>query len=171
MLHRSIAKLPEVQRRRLLLYFFGEMTYEQIAALELSLIHIYGYDLIDYINQFQIPVIFVTAKTSVNDRVKGVRLGAEDYISKPFDLEELLARVETCLLYTSLCLSGIVSQVYKVEQIKKPLENYRDIDAFKIYVSPPPSCCRCPSSSCGSISGGRTPPFIPSFPFISCGYS
>lgn len=34
-----------------------------------------------------------------------------------------------------LCLSGIVSQVYKVEQIKKPLENYRDIDTFKIYVS------------------------------------
>lgn len=34
-----------------------------------------------------------------------------------------------------LCLSGIVSQVYKVEQIRKPLENYRDIDAFKIYVS------------------------------------
>ncbi len=34
-----------------------------------------------------------------------------------------------------LCLSGIVSQVFKVEQIRKPLENYRDIDAFKIYVS------------------------------------
>lgn len=34
-----------------------------------------------------------------------------------------------------LTLSGIVSQVYKVEQIKKPLENYRDIDAFKIYIS------------------------------------
>ncbi len=34
-----------------------------------------------------------------------------------------------------LCLSGIVSQVFKVEQINKPLENYRDIDAFKIYVS------------------------------------
>ncbi len=34
-----------------------------------------------------------------------------------------------------LCLSGIVAQVYKAEQIKKPLENYRDIDAFKIYVS------------------------------------
>lgn len=34
-----------------------------------------------------------------------------------------------------LCLSGIVSRVYKVEQIKKPLENYRDINAFKIYVS------------------------------------
>lgn len=34
-----------------------------------------------------------------------------------------------------LTLSGIVSQVYKIEQVKKPLENYRDIDAFKIYVS------------------------------------
>lgn len=34
-----------------------------------------------------------------------------------------------------LCLSGIVSRVYKADQIKKPLENYRDIDAFKIYVS------------------------------------
>lgn len=34
-----------------------------------------------------------------------------------------------------LCLSGIVSQVHKLEQVKKPLENYRDIDAFKIYVS------------------------------------
>ena len=34
-----------------------------------------------------------------------------------------------------LCLSGIASQVYKVEQIKKPLDNYRDIDSFKIYVS------------------------------------
>lgn len=34
-----------------------------------------------------------------------------------------------------LCLSGIVSRIYKVQQIKKPLENYRDIDAFKIYVS------------------------------------
>jgi hypothetical protein len=34
-----------------------------------------------------------------------------------------------------LCLSGIVSQVYRVENVAKPLENYRDIDAFKIYVS------------------------------------
>lgn len=34
-----------------------------------------------------------------------------------------------------LCLSGIVSRVYKIDQVKKPLENYRDIDAFKVYVS------------------------------------
>ncbi len=40
-----------------------------------------------------------------------------------------------------LCLSGIVNKVYKAEQIKKPLENYRDIDAFKIYVSDPGLLC------------------------------
>ena len=56
-----------------------------------------GYELIEYIKPFDIPVIFITAKTSVSDRVKGLNLGAEDYISKPFDLEELLARVATVL--------------------------------------------------------------------------
>lgn len=40
-----------------------------------------------------------------------------------------------------LCLSGIVSQVYRAEQIRKPLENYRDIDSFKIYVSDPGLLC------------------------------
>lgn len=56
-----------------------------------------GYELLEYIKEFEIPVIFVTAKTAVQDRVKGLRLGAEDYITKPFDLQELLARIETVL--------------------------------------------------------------------------
>lgn len=64
-----------------------------LILLDIMLPDIDGYDLIEYIKQFEIPVIFVTAKTSVPDRVKGLKLGAEDYISKPFDLEELLARV------------------------------------------------------------------------------
>ena len=42
-------------------------------------------------------MIFVTARSAVQDRVKGLRLGAEDYIVKPFDVAELLARVETVL--------------------------------------------------------------------------
>ncbi len=73
-----------------------EKRYDLI-LLDVMLPDIDGYDLIEYINQFQIPVIFVTAKTSVPDRVKGLKLGAEDYISKPFDLDELLARIETVL--------------------------------------------------------------------------
>lgn len=73
-----------------------EKRYDLI-LLDIMLPDIDGYDLIEYIKQFDIPVIFVTAKSSVSDRVKGLNLGAEDYISKPFDLEELLARVATIL--------------------------------------------------------------------------
>lgn len=68
-----------------------------LILLDIMLPDIDGYELIDYIKQFEIPVIFVSAKTTVSDRVKGLKLGAEDYISKPFDLEELLARIETVL--------------------------------------------------------------------------
>ena len=68
-----------------------------LVLLDIMLPDIDGYNLVDYIKQFDMPAIFVTAKTSVPDRVKGLKLGAEDYISKPFDLEELLARVATVL--------------------------------------------------------------------------
>jgi DNA-binding response OmpR family regulator len=44
-----------------------------------------------------IPVIFLTARSAVDDRVRGLRLGAEDYIVKPFDMLELQARIETVL--------------------------------------------------------------------------
>ena len=56
-----------------------------------------GYEVLDYCRALEVPVIFLTAKGTVEDRVKGLRLGAEDYITKPFDLMELLARVETVL--------------------------------------------------------------------------
>ncbi len=73
-----------------------EKRYDLI-LLDIMLPDIDGYDLIEYIKQFEIPVIFITAKTTVSDKVKGLKLGAEDYISKPFDLEELLARITTVL--------------------------------------------------------------------------
>ena len=56
-----------------------------------------GFELMEYIRQYQIPVIFLTAKADVKDRVKGLRLGAEDYMIKPFDVAELVARVEVVL--------------------------------------------------------------------------
>jgi len=56
-----------------------------------------GLDLLDAFRRKGIPVIFVTAKTSVIDRVNGLRQGAEDYITKPFDLLELTARAEVVL--------------------------------------------------------------------------
>lgn len=56
-----------------------------------------GFDIMEYIRPMQIPVIFITAKNDVKDKVKGLKLGAEDYLVKPFDVVELLARVEVVL--------------------------------------------------------------------------
>lgn len=56
-----------------------------------------GYDIMEYIQPMGIPVIFITAKHEVRDRVKGLKLGADDYLVKPFDVVELVARVEAVL--------------------------------------------------------------------------
>lgn len=56
-----------------------------------------GYEIMDYIAPLEIPVIFLTAKASVADRVKGLRMGADDYLTKPFEIIELQARVESVL--------------------------------------------------------------------------
>ena len=56
-----------------------------------------GFELMEYIQPLDMPVIFITAKNMVEDKVKGLRMGAEDYIVKPFEIIELLARVETVL--------------------------------------------------------------------------
>lgn len=68
-----------------------------LVLLDVMLPKINGFELIEYIRQYNVPVIFLTARTDVRDRVKGLRLGAEDYIIKPFDTMELLARVEVVL--------------------------------------------------------------------------
>lgn len=56
-----------------------------------------GFELMDYIRPLGIPVIFLTAKGDIADRVHGLKIGAEDYIVKPFEIVELLARVEVVL--------------------------------------------------------------------------
>ena len=48
----------------------------------------------------EVPVIFLTAKDSVTDKVKGLNLGADDYITKPFEAVELIARVDAVLRRT-----------------------------------------------------------------------
>ena len=68
-----------------------------LVLLDIMLPEVDGYELLEYIKPMEIPVIFLTAKGSVADRVKGLRLGADDYIVKPFEIVELLARVETIL--------------------------------------------------------------------------
>ena len=68
-----------------------------LILLDIMLPGIDGFELMEYIRTTGIPVIFLTAKNAVADRVRGLRLGAEDYMVKPFDVLELLARVEGVL--------------------------------------------------------------------------
>ncbi len=68
-----------------------------LILLDVMLPQVDGFELMEYIRPLEIPVIFLTAKASVSDRVKGLRLGAEDYIVKPFEVIELLARVDVVL--------------------------------------------------------------------------
>ncbi len=73
-----------------------EKSYDLI-LLDVMLPGADGYELMEYIAPLGIPVIFLTAKSDVRDRVKGLKLGADDYLTKPFEIIELLARVETVL--------------------------------------------------------------------------
>ena len=68
-----------------------------LILLDVMLPGIDGFELMEYLAPLEIPVIFITARSAVKDRIKGLKLGADDYITKPFEIAELLARVETVL--------------------------------------------------------------------------
>ncbi|EET60007.1 response regulator receiver domain protein [Marvinbryantia formatexigens DSM 14469] len=86
------------------LAFDGEEAADKIAQksydlilLDIMLPKLNGYEVLEYAKSVDIPVIFLTAMGETQQKVKGLRLGAEDYIAKPFEIAELLARVETVL--------------------------------------------------------------------------
>lgn len=80
-----------------------------------------GYDIMEYIRPLGIPVIFITAKHEVKNRVKGLRLGADDYLVKPFDVVELIARVE-----------AVLRRYNKVENVLTAFDVAVDVEARKV---------------------------------------
>lgn len=72
-------------------------TNYDLILLDVMLPGIDGFEIMDAIRDFNIPVIFLTARQGLEDKVKGLRAGAEDYIVKPFEAMELLARIEVVL--------------------------------------------------------------------------
>lgn len=68
-----------------------------LLLLDIMLPGINGYELMDYARTLELPVIFLTALGSTENKVKGLRMGADDYLTKPFEIVELLARVEAVL--------------------------------------------------------------------------
>ncbi len=74
-----------------------ETNHYDLCLLDIMLPGLNGYELLEYAKRLEMPVIFLTAKGEVQDKVKGLRAGADDYITKPFEVLELLARVENIL--------------------------------------------------------------------------
>ncbi len=74
-----------------------EKEFFDLILLDIMLPEISGYELLEYVKPMGTPVIFLTAKDGVDDRIKGLKLGADDYIAKPFQIGEVSARVEALL--------------------------------------------------------------------------
>ena len=74
-----------------------------LVLLDLMLPEIHGLDVLKRIRASDpvIPVILLTAKNDVKDKVAGLDLGANDYVTKPFEIEEVLARIRACLRLTT----------------------------------------------------------------------
>ncbi len=83
-----------------------------------------GFSLIERIRRFDVPVIFLTALDSAQDKVRGLNLGAEDYITKPFETIELIARISVVLRR-----SGRGSQEFCSGNVRVLLEEH------KVYVA------------------------------------
>ena len=68
-----------------------------LALLDIMLPGMDGFELMGYLKHYDIPVIYLTAKANLDAKVQGLRDGAEDYIVKPFEILELLVRIEKVL--------------------------------------------------------------------------
>jgi two-component system response regulator QseB len=100
-------------------FFYPEMGYDVI-ILDLGLPKIPGLKVLQFIRKAQVrtPIIVLTARDSTNDCIEALNLGADDYMTKPFDLNELIARLraldrrfndrtETSLQYKNLILDPV----------------------------------------------------------------
>ncbi|MDE7245709.1 MAG: response regulator transcription factor [Oscillospiraceae bacterium] len=101
-----------------------ESTSFDLILLDVMLPYVDGFELMEYIRPLEIPVIFITAVDSVPNRVKGLKLGAEDYIVKPFETIELLARIDVVLRRYQKC--GMVIETGGLEIDTRSMQVWRD---------------------------------------------
>lgn len=105
-----------------------EKNYDMI-LLDLMLPVISGYELLDYIVSMRTPVIIISAMGQVKDRIRGLKKGADDYLSKPFQIGELVARVETVLRRTSQIKGKITIDDVTVDPVSRQVfKNGKTVD-------------------------------------------
>lgn len=79
--------------------FYAEQNIYDLIILDVMLPHVNGFDIVKHIRKAKVktPVLFLTAKDSLEDRVKGLEYGGDDYLVKPFQTPELQARIKALL--------------------------------------------------------------------------
>ncbi len=102
---------------RLLLGRAGEPVPFDLVVCDLMLPGLMGEEVVALVRERgTVPIIVTSARAQVVDRVSLLRIGADDYLVKPFDLEELLARVEACLRRAATGLQGFLAAGPRTEE-------------------------------------------------------
>lgn len=103
------------------LSYIDSSDYDAI-ILDIMLEKLDGFEVIKYIRSqnFTIPVIFLTAKDDISDRVKGLDLGADDYLVKPFSMDELLARIRALVRRKS----GNTENIFKLSNLSLDINSH-----------------------------------------------
>ncbi|MNM39092.1 Transcriptional regulatory protein WalR [compost metagenome] len=121
----------EEEKFQVLSLFNGESLKENlinfvpdIVLLDVNLPDINGFELCKYINkELSIPIILITARNDVVDKVLGLELGAHDYITKPFHIKEVLARIRAALrsraIYSSTLTNDLSNQPVAISPVLK----------------------------------------------------
>lgn len=121
----------EEEKFQVLSLFNGESLKENlmdfspdIILLDVNLPDINGFELCKYINkEISIPIILITARNDVVDKVLGLELGAHDYITKPFHIKEVLARIRAALRsttkYSSILTNDLSNQTVAISPVLK----------------------------------------------------
>ena len=95
-----------------------------LVLLDLMLPGLRGEEVLDKINELQIPVICVSAKDDLDTKLELMRKGADDYITKPFNNEELLVRIEAVLRRLNKSLSKKEASILKYKDLSLDIENH-----------------------------------------------
>jgi len=108
-----------------------------LVILDLMLPSLSGLDVCRQLRaEMNIPIIMLTAKGEEIDRIVGLKLGADDYMVKPFSMQELLARVEAVLRRTS-CDAGGTEETYKTDGIHLDVSRHEvEVDGIGVELSP-----------------------------------
>ena len=106
-----------------------------LVLLDVMMPHLDGYDLLAYLRPTGTPCIFITAKDAVAERVRGLNSGADDYIVKPLEMKELIARINAVLRRTEI--PNDTSKKLHFDKLTIDLDSYELIVDGKKIDTPP----------------------------------